>query len=308
MSAFTTLTLDTTAPAVVVNSVTGAIVGQTVSIDYSTDEPLVLPELVLFDGTVLALADDGSTLSVDLPLSAAGPALLRWGDDVGNVGSIADALVVATGDTTAVTYLTLDTTAPTVAVTGSAGTNAGDYLRLGYTTDEPLATASLRLSDARVLALAISPSELAVLLPPDTADGPATLLWTDAVGNPGQIVNAVVLSGVVGIPPAEPPTGGMPAPARRTLRRRLRARVTFTVETTSSTRREQTHRGHLSFTVTTSAAAVARRAPALVEVAVTVVGRPSNTYHAMTPIDTTVTASVRRRDDPTIEAFLLGLN
>jgi hypothetical protein len=79
------LTLDTTAPAVVFGSAVGTAAGEFFQIAYTTDEPLEWATLVDAAGQHLALTIDVDSLSVLLPPDVAdGWALIQWADDVGN--------------------------------------------------------------------------------------------------------------------------------------------------------------------------------------------------------------------------------
>lgn len=86
MSAFTTITLDTTPPAVSFGEPSGTNAGDFFSIPYLLDEPeAITAQLRLADNTVLALEVGEDTLSVLLPVDTVnGNARISVRDDVGN--------------------------------------------------------------------------------------------------------------------------------------------------------------------------------------------------------------------------------
>lgn len=207
--------------------------------------------------------------------------------------------------------LVLDTRAPVVVFGAATGTTAGEFLRLPYVTDEPLAEATLRLSNGRVLDLAIGADELTVLLPPDAADGLATIRWRDDVGNADTAL--LYITGAIVEPPPVPPPSPIPPPRPKVpMRKRLSSRSTITARSTTTIRRgsaaqPQTIRRRERLTV------VARTrigvAPVRSRSAVVVTARSQR--RAMQTSHTTLTAltstRIRRRDDPDIEAILLDL-
>jgi hypothetical protein len=104
------------------------------------------------------------------------------------------------------TVVVLDTTAPVVTWGDPTGAVLGEELHVPYVSDEDLAYAELRLTDGRVLVMAITPTELVVQLPDDTPEGLAVIGVTDDVGNEAQ--HQVAVSGIIVVePPYVPPTG-----------------------------------------------------------------------------------------------------
>jgi hypothetical protein len=108
--------------------------------------------------------------------------------------------------------LTLDTRAPVVTWGAVGGATAGELLEVLYATDEPIASASLWLPDGRRLAMDVAADRLTLLLPADTPDGVSWIHAYDDVMNqaPRQAVN---ISGVIVVPPPEPPV--TPGPPQR---------------------------------------------------------------------------------------------
>jgi hypothetical protein len=108
--------------------------------------------------------------------------------------------------------LTLDTRAPVVTWGAVGGATAGEMLTVLYSSDEPLDVARLWLPDGRRLDMTIEPDRLTLLLPADTPDGVSWIHAYDDVMNeaPRQAVN---ISGVIVVPPPEPPV--TPGPPQR---------------------------------------------------------------------------------------------
>lgn len=120
--------------------------------------------------------------------------------------------------------LELDTRAPEVELGEATGTTGGEFLRVPYTTNEPIERARLRTSDGRWFVMAVEADELTVQLPADTTQGWAALEIRDEVWNTRLVAQAVLLQGVP-LPPTDQPipvpsVGGLPAaPAPARLRR-----------------------------------------------------------------------------------------
>jgi hypothetical protein len=117
-------------------------------------------------------------------------------------------------DVSTYVVITLDTTAPVVTWGEPDGAVLGETFTIAYACDEPIYSPELRLSDGRVLAMADDGTTLSVELPLDTPEGVATVSVADDLGNEAH--RAVVLSGVVPVPPPAPttaPAGGLPVPA-----------------------------------------------------------------------------------------------
>jgi hypothetical protein len=108
--------------------------------------------------------------------------------------------------------LTLDTRAPVVTWGAVGGATAGEMLTVLYSSDEPLGVARLWLPDGRRLDMTIEPDRLTLLLPADAPDGVSWIHAYDDVMNeaPRQAVN---ISGVIVVPPPEPPV--TPGPPQR---------------------------------------------------------------------------------------------
>ena len=188
------------------------------------------------------------------------------------------------------------------------GATAGELLRLSYSADEPIAQASLRLADGRVLAFAIAPDELTVLLPADTPDGWATVSWADDVGN--QDTRAIQLRGALVVTPPPPAVTPPSPPARlrapgRAERHRVIARTRVTVHSRAVTRRAG--RDFTDAPVTATARLRARRVARVAwpGPTATVVRHASIRQHTVAAAAST--ARVRRRDDGDVEALLLDL-
>jgi hypothetical protein len=209
--------------------------------------------------------------------------------------------------------ITLDTTPPRVELGDYSGTNAGDFLQIAYTTDEPLARATLIDAGGQRFDLDTgAPDVLTLLLPADVYDGWATIEWADDVGNADRLAAAVLIhSAVVPPPPTEPPKpGGFPRPDKRPAirRRRLTARSTIVVTSRSrrATRRQRaTHREFVTVVATTRVRTQnVRKSHGLAASSRTTLRIRSA---SATDVALTSETAIRRRDDPSIEAFLMDL-
>jgi hypothetical protein len=102
------------------------------------------------------------------------------------------------------------------------GTTAGELLRVEYTLSRPeLVSAELVLADGRRLTMIVAADHLEVLLPPDTPDGPATVVaQLDDGARTATAELIVFLTGVPLVPPQRVPDA---APLRRGAHRLVRA-------------------------------------------------------------------------------------
>lgn len=206
--------------------------------------------------------------------------------------------------------ITLDTTPPRVEFGSAGGTTAGEFFQIAYTSDEPLAWATLISASGQRLALDVAePGVLSVALPPDIADGWATIEWADDVGNEDQAVPVRLTGAVVQPPAAPPPSQGYPRPDKRPMiRRRLTARSSIIV--TSRSRRSEVERTRRLRVPLTVVARTQRRAELHREAHLAVTSRTLRRAKLLAvpgPVAVSSRATIRRRDDPTIEAFLLDL-
>lgn len=199
-----------------------------------------------------------------------------------------------------------DTEAPHVEFGEATGTTAGEFLRIPYTSDEPLAAAELWLADDRHLELTVGLDELTVLLPPDAPAGAAGVWVADAAGNARLYPGVVVLQGIAPPPPPAPrPVPGRPWPAPRSrVRRRIRTRSRVEVRDRTS-HRARAH--YLSIAIARSRSfggASSRPTPSRVE------ARSSDQIRGQTISDLSIAAvtsdtELRRRDSAEAEAALL---
>jgi hypothetical protein len=209
---------------------------------------------------------------------------------------------------TAAFTLELDTRAPAVEWTEATGASAGELLRVGYTADDQIARAELRLADRRVLAVTVLADHVEVLLPPDTPAGPATLALADDVGNAATTV--LLLDGVVLVvdpPPApRPPAGwrGAAVPDRE-LRSRLRAVVRTTSSVATATSAGARVDLHITSSVTRASSTAHLRSSATAAIASRSATRVSAA--GATAVALRSTSTIARRDGEDEEAWLLGL-
>lgn len=207
--------------------------------------------------------------------------------------------------------LLLDTTPPSVEFGDAGGTNAGDFFQIAYTSDEPLEWATLIDAGGQRLPLAVGDTTLSALLPPTIHDGWATIEWADDVGNEARHAAVVRITSAVVPPPTDvpPKPGGPPRPDKRPIRRRLTARSTIVVSTRA--RRRVVRLSHVSRQAATVVTRSTRRAELHRQVDLAAVRSHSaiRVRSQWTTASATVAseAAIRRRDDPTIEAFLLDL-
>jgi hypothetical protein len=111
--------------------------------------------------------------------------------------------------------LTLDTQAPVVTWGPVDGNVLGEEFSIQYALDEgQVLSAELKLADGRILAMAVLPDRLVVMLPDDAPDALATVdaFVSDDVGNTAHRTTEVPISGVpiepvgpAGIPALGPP-------------------------------------------------------------------------------------------------------
>lgn len=118
--------------------------------------------------------------------------------------------------------VTLDTGAPQVTFGAVDGGEAGQLLRIAYTSDEPLDSAYL-VRGPRRLALAVQDDRLEAVVPSDWPAGPAALEVLDAVLNARSYADVVVIeSPVVALPTVPGGRGAQPGTATPPPRRRER--------------------------------------------------------------------------------------
>jgi hypothetical protein len=115
------------------------------------------------------------------------------------------------------TVVELDTTPPDVTWGQETGAVISEELVVPYSTNEPLATARLELTDGRRLTMVIEADRLTITLPDDVPEGFHTIRVADDVGN--ATTHPIYISGVIPTEPPvvgyQPPTGGgLPAAAR----------------------------------------------------------------------------------------------
>lgn len=123
--------------------------------------------------------------------------------------------------------LRLDTRAPVVAWGTPGGTFAGELLQIGYTSDEPIAAARLRLADGRNLTVTVAADRVSVLLPYDAPAGLADLYVSDKVLNETRSLRVDVQSGVAPTPaPGGAPTLGPRDVAPTRIRSQVGRRIT----------------------------------------------------------------------------------
>lgn len=85
MPSWTTIQLDTTAPVVTWGAVSGAQAGATLSVSYTSNEPIARATLTLPDLTVVEMDVELTLVSADIPSSTpSGVATIRVYDDVLN--------------------------------------------------------------------------------------------------------------------------------------------------------------------------------------------------------------------------------
>jgi hypothetical protein len=217
---------------------------------------------------------------------------------------------------TASFQLTLDTHAPLVTWGAVGGANAGELLQVGYQLDEPgVESARVQLADGRWLTLTDTGATLEVQLPPDTPDGWATveLHVRDDVDNTAVWTHVVRLTGVIVIPQPQETVGGAPwrVGPRRTRRaalerRTIRTRATAT--STSATRIRTSARDRATAIGTSRSrlrAAAAHRSTWTAGSRVALYTGPRVSRDSSHELRSSATVS--RRDGPSIEAILLGL-
>lgn len=207
----------------------------------------------------------------------------------------------------------LDSAAPVIAWGPATGLTAGELLQIAYEIDEPeVIGAELTLVGGTVLTMTVASDRLTVLLPYDAPAGLATIsaYVRDAAGNEAIRSTTVLIAGtIVVIPPA--PQSTAPASTPGTIRRvipggisssRARSR---TAVSRRAPRRPATAVGRSSYRVVgrrlrgdalhlTRTAARARSAARV---------STHRAYHEAAHVRETTT--VRRRDGPEIEAWLI---
>lgn len=203
--------------------------------------------------------------------------------------------------------LTLDTTAPTVSFGEPTGTTGGELFHIPYTSDEPIAAATLRLRDRRTLTMNVLADALEVLLPADTPEGQATVAAADDVGNAATTI--VLLQGVPFVEPVQvQTTPGVPG-LRTTRRRRTRGATLRSRSRAHAGARARTTSDHaeLATAVPSSTADVftsSRRSSSAAGIATVRILAAG--AHA-TSAQTVTRGTVERRDGPDTEAALLEL-
>lgn len=207
-------------------------------------------------------------------------------------------------------HLLLDTTPPRVEFGDAGGTTAGEFFQIAYTSDEPLALATLIDAGRQRFVLAVGEDTLSVVLPPTTYDGWATIEWADDVGNADRQTAVVRITSAVVPPPVDvpPKPGGPPRPDKRPIRRRLTARSKITVSTRTRISEGARHLSRRQ--ALTVVARTATRAQLHQEAHLTATSRTSirvRSQPTTAAIAATSETAIRRRDDPTIEGFLLDL-
>jgi hypothetical protein len=159
--------------------------------------------------------------------------------------------------------LTLDTHAPQIVWGEPSGDEAGAELVVPYTIDEAgIVSAIVRLADDRELDMDVGPTALTVTLPADAPNGTTVVsaLVRDAVLNEATRTLTFAIGGVV-IPPAPPPTGGMPDEPPRGPNRRF-VHVRSVAEASSRLRIRATHQPRRSAANVRSAIRIERRVAA----------------------------------------------
>lgn len=94
--------------------------------------------------------------------------------------------------------VTLDTTAPDLALGTPTHAVAGQIITIPYTADEPLDSAELLIPGGREVTLTVTPTTLTGLIPADCIQGPAVVRVRDDLANeasyPGLTINGITVS------------------------------------------------------------------------------------------------------------------
>lgn len=304
MSASLTITLDTTAPGVVLGTAVHPVAGQVVTIPYTADEPIDSAELILPDAREVMLTVTATTLYGLIPADCVqGPSLVRARDDLANEASYPGPTI--NGITVGVT---LDTTAPSVVFGNSSGTSAGSFFQIAYVSDEPVARAVLSIG-ARQLLMTVLADRFTATLPADWPAGFVAVTVEDDLANDRRYDHVVEIDGggvVTTAAPMQAAVGlGSTVPHRvEPLFWEVVVRVRERVATTSMVD-ARTRWDVRSATATRSAAAGAVLSdPSTLVDARSAIGATSQSRVAVT---SAVSAHVRHRDGAEIEALLLDL-
>lgn len=305
MSASLTITLDTAAPDLALGTPSRALAGQVITIPYTADEPLDSAELILPDAREVTLTVTPTTLSGLIPADCLqGAAIVRVRDDLANEASYPGLTI--NGITVGVT---LDTTAPSVTFGASSGAFAGGFLQLAYTTDEPVARAIMAIG-SRQLIMSVLADRLTADVPIDWPAGFVSITVEDDLANDRRYDHVVEIdSEAVATPQAAPAYAavglGSTVPHRvEPLFWEVVVRVTERVATTTRVTARSRHDAR-SATATRGVLA----AQLHLDLATTVDARNAVAASTQTAVAVTsrVTARVRHRDGPEIEALLLDL-
>lgn len=202
---------------------------------------------------------------------------------------------------------------PRVVFGPAAGTTAGEFFRIKYTTNRPLVSARLVLLDGRELVLTIGVDEFAVTLPADTPRGFAGIRVTDDDGHTRFYPTVVELFTTAPVRPPRPPAFPLrrpsnparPAPVERPAPRVVTIGTRVRVRT--STRVTVVQLAPLALRPVTATAVRHTRTLGSEIAALSRAGIRPLYRSEVVYAETASTTRVGRRDGPAIEEMLLVL-
>jgi hypothetical protein len=295
VSACVAVTLDTTAPGVVLGTPTHAIAGQVITIPYTADEPLDSAELILPDAREVTLTVTPTTVYGLIPADCVqGPAVVRVRDDLANEASYPGLTINGI-----VVSVTLDTTAPSVVFGNSSGANAGGFLQIAYVSDEPIARAVMSIG-ARQLLMSVLADRLTADVPIDWPAGFVAITVEDDLANDRRYDHVVEIE-------SEAAAVGLGSTIPHRVDRLFWEVVVRVSERTATTTRV----GARARQDARSAAATRSAVAAVLHLDQATLAQSTNTVAAASTTSVAVTSSVaarvRHRDGAEIEALLLDL-
>jgi hypothetical protein len=305
VSACVAVTLDTTAPGVVLGTPTHAIAGQVITIPYTADEPLDSAELILPDAREVTLTVTPTPVYGLIPADCVqGPAVVRVRDDLANEASYPGLTINGI-----VVSVTLDTTAPSVVFGNSSGANAGGFLQIAYVSDEPIARAVMSIG-ARQLLMSVLADRLTADVPIDWPAGFVAITVEDDLANDRRYDHVVEIeseAAAVASPAPFSASVGLGSTIPHRVDRLFWEVVVRVSERTATTTRV----GARARQDARSAAATRSAVAAVLHLDQATLAQSTNTVAAASTTSVAVTSSVaarvRHRDGAEIEALLLDL-